>query len=186
MSNVTNEGFSVGQKNCFVCRLAYQELVGGVLNMRTSHFQRLNGYSNLYWGWGAEDDDMAYRWVYVCVQTSLTHVHHIMQSDTALHCQTLPKLACVRASVRACMFVLACNVSKLLIIPSSSSSSSYSHFYMGSMYDDIRLHVAWSHTSSADSPFSFISSLTLSNHFRLVFSLVLLPYTFISITLPSL
>jgi len=41
--------------------LAYEELVGGVLNMRTEHFQRVNGYSNLYWGWGAEDDDMAYR-----------------------------------------------------------------------------------------------------------------------------
>ena len=44
-----------------VYRLAYEELVGGVLNMRTEHFQRVNGYSNLYWGWGAEDDDMAYR-----------------------------------------------------------------------------------------------------------------------------
>ena len=43
------------------CRLAYEELVGGVLNMRTEHFQRVNGYSNLYWGWGAEDDDMAFR-----------------------------------------------------------------------------------------------------------------------------
>ena len=28
-----------------------------------------------------------------------------------------------------------------------------SHFYVGSMYDDIRLHVARSYTSSADSPF---------------------------------
>ena len=28
----------------------------------------------------------------------------------------------------------------------------YSHFYVGSMFDDIRLHVARSHTSSADSP----------------------------------
>ena len=42
-------------------RLAYSELVGGVLTVRTDHFQLLNGYSNLYWGWGAEDDDMAYR-----------------------------------------------------------------------------------------------------------------------------
>ncbi len=44
-----------------VGRLAYEELVGGVLSMRTEHFLRVNGYSNLYWGWGAEDDDMAFR-----------------------------------------------------------------------------------------------------------------------------
>ena len=50
---------------------------------------------------------------------------------------------------------------------SSSSSSSHSHFYVGSMYDDIRLHVAWSCTSSADSPFSLISPLTLSYHILL-------------------
>lgn len=42
-------------------RLAYGYLVGGVLNMRVEHFQKVNGYSNMYWGWGAEDDDMAYR-----------------------------------------------------------------------------------------------------------------------------
>ncbi|CAH1799029.1 unnamed protein product [Owenia fusiformis] len=46
-------------------KLAYDELVGGVLNMRTEHFLRVNGYSNLYWGWGAEDDDMAYRIMHV-------------------------------------------------------------------------------------------------------------------------
>ncbi|XP_025096876.1 beta-1,4-N-acetylgalactosaminyltransferase bre-4-like [Pomacea canaliculata] len=39
-------------------RLAYQMLVGGVLNMRMEHYQLVNGYSNMYWGWGAEDDDM--------------------------------------------------------------------------------------------------------------------------------
>ena len=37
-----------------------------------------------------------------------------------------------------------------------SSSSSYSNFYVGSTYDDIHLHVACLHTSSADSPFSLI------------------------------
>ncbi|XP_064629666.1 beta-1,4-galactosyltransferase 4-like [Lineus longissimus] len=46
-------------------KLAYPELVGGVLNMRTEHFERANGYSNLYWGWGAEDDDMAYRILHI-------------------------------------------------------------------------------------------------------------------------
>ena len=40
----------------------------------------------------------------------------------------------------------------------SSSSPPSSHSpYVGSMYDDIRLHVARSYTSSADSPFSLIS-----------------------------
>ena len=53
---------------------------------------------------------------------------------------------------------------------SSSSPSSYSHFYVGSMYDDIRLHVEPSYTSSADSPFSLISSFTLSNHLLLSMS----------------
>ncbi|XP_074662411.1 beta-1,4-galactosyltransferase 4-like [Tubulanus polymorphus] len=46
-------------------KLAYPELVGGVLVMRSEHFQRVNGYSNMYWGWGAEDDDMAYRIMHV-------------------------------------------------------------------------------------------------------------------------
>ena len=47
----------------------------------------------------------------------------------------------------------------------SSSSSYYSHFYVGSMFDDVPEYVARSDNSSPDSPFSFISpplSLSLS------------------------
>ena len=60
-----------------------------------------------------------------------------------------------------------------------TSSSSYSDFYMGSMYDDILcLHVARSYTSSAYSPFSLIASSlrysslpsTLYFHFHLLSS----------------
>ena len=65
----------------------------------------------------------------------------------------------------------------------SSSPSSESQFYVGSMYDDIRLHVARSYTSSANSPFSLMSSFTLSNHLLLGLPLFLLPCTFITIAL---
>jgi hypothetical protein len=39
--------------------------VGGVFAIQTEHFIRVNGYSNMYWGWGAEDDDMAKRLLHV-------------------------------------------------------------------------------------------------------------------------
>ncbi|CAL4078665.1 unnamed protein product, partial [Meganyctiphanes norvegica] len=42
-------------------KLPYFLLVGGVLSVQGQHFFLLNGYSNMYWGWGGEDDDMGYR-----------------------------------------------------------------------------------------------------------------------------
>ena len=57
------------------------------------------------------------------------------------------------------------------------------HFYVGSMHDETRLHVARSYTSSADSPFFLMSSFTLSNHLLLGLPLFLLPCTFITIAL---
>ena len=32
--------------------------VGGCLAMLTPHYKILNGFSNRFWGWGGEDDDM--------------------------------------------------------------------------------------------------------------------------------
>jgi predicted glycosyltransferase involved in capsule biosynthesis len=29
--------------------------------MSAEHFQLVNGYSNMFWGWGGEDDDMSMR-----------------------------------------------------------------------------------------------------------------------------
>ena len=34
----------------------YELLVGGVLCIKPEIFERINGFSNEYWSWGAEDD----------------------------------------------------------------------------------------------------------------------------------
>ena len=34
---------------------------GGVTMLKPEQYIKANGYSNLYWGWGKEDDDMAFR-----------------------------------------------------------------------------------------------------------------------------
>lgn len=39
----------------------YPLFFGGVSAVRKEHMLSVNGFSNKYWGWGAEDDDMAYR-----------------------------------------------------------------------------------------------------------------------------
>ena len=40
----------------------YKELVGGVLAMKPHHYMKANGFSNSFWGWGGEDDDMERRY----------------------------------------------------------------------------------------------------------------------------
>lgn len=39
-------------------RLWYKEIVGGVLAISMDDYRAVNGYSNMYWAWGGEDDDM--------------------------------------------------------------------------------------------------------------------------------
>jgi len=39
----------------------YEFLIGGVLLVTFDVYKSLNGFSNLYWGWGGEDDDLALR-----------------------------------------------------------------------------------------------------------------------------
>ncbi|XP_037513471.1 beta-1,4-N-acetylgalactosaminyltransferase bre-4 [Rhipicephalus sanguineus] len=39
----------------------YAQFFGGVSAVNKEQMLRVNGYSNKYWGWGAEDDDMSHR-----------------------------------------------------------------------------------------------------------------------------
>ncbi|CAF3349864.1 unnamed protein product [Rotaria socialis] len=56
----------------------YSFLVGGVLAMRPETFIRLNGYSNRYFNWGGEDDDMGLRFLSkdICVQRPTTGYYY--------------------------------------------------------------------------------------------------------------
>lgn len=45
----------------FNYRLPYFSIFGGITSLSTDHMVALNGYSNQYWGWGGEDDDMYQR-----------------------------------------------------------------------------------------------------------------------------
>jgi beta-1,4-galactosyltransferase 3 len=45
----------------FQYALPYEDNSGGVLAMTREQYSKCNGYSNSYWGWGGEDDDMTSR-----------------------------------------------------------------------------------------------------------------------------
>ncbi|MCP9260480.1 Beta-1,4-N-acetylgalactosaminyltransferase bre-4 [Dirofilaria immitis] len=42
-------------------KLPYGSIFGGVCAIRTEQFLKINGFSNSYWGWGGEDDDLSLR-----------------------------------------------------------------------------------------------------------------------------
>ena len=77
-----------------------------------------------------------------------------------------------------CCCILRCSQRRT----TPSSSLSLSHFYVGSIWDDSRLHATRSYTSP-DSPFSLRSSFTQSARLFFGLPLLQLPCTSIPITL---
>ncbi|XP_052077943.1 beta-1,4-galactosyltransferase 6-like [Mytilus californianus] len=42
----------------FGYRLLYEELAGGIITFSKEQFEKINGFSNQFFGWGGEDDDL--------------------------------------------------------------------------------------------------------------------------------
>lgn len=42
-------------------RLPYQKIFGGAVALTEDHFRKTRGFSNRFFGWGGEDDDMYLR-----------------------------------------------------------------------------------------------------------------------------
>jgi len=81
----------------FSWSLPYDGYFGGVTLFDKESFLKINGYSNEYWGWGAEDDDVLHRCVLMEVDTfrkqckykSLSHDRNI---DRNLYHQNVMRL----------------------------------------------------------------------------------------------
>lgn len=84
----------------FGYKLPYNELFGGVTVFNRESFLKINGYSNEYWGWGGEDDDVYKRCKIMKIETrrkngkyfSLPHERKI---DRNLHQANVKRLASV-------------------------------------------------------------------------------------------
>ena len=53
---VTYHASTYNGKKC-----VYSEIFGGATVMTVEQLAAVNGYSNMYWGWGGEDDDLSSR-----------------------------------------------------------------------------------------------------------------------------
>lgn len=89
----------------FGYKLPYNGYFGGVTLFDKHSFKKINGFSNEYWGWGAEDDDLLFRCLVSGVTTarrrgrykSLDHERFI---EKDLYTRNLHKLQEIRNSTK--------------------------------------------------------------------------------------
>jgi hypothetical protein len=55
--------------------IPFDSYFGGMTLFPSDVFKKINGFSNLYWGWGFEDDDLRYR----CVKNNIPFANHLTE-----------------------------------------------------------------------------------------------------------
>jgi hypothetical protein len=55
--------------------IPFESYFGGMTIFPSNTFKEINGFSNLYWGWGFEDDDLRYR----CVKNNIPFEKHLIE-----------------------------------------------------------------------------------------------------------
>lgn len=86
----------------FGYKMPYSEYFGGVTLFNNEDFTTVNGYSNFFWGWGGEDDEMYKRCVETvgvdrreCTFKSLPHARKI---DHSLHQKNIDRVSQTRSA----------------------------------------------------------------------------------------
>ncbi|XP_049421279.1 beta-1,4-galactosyltransferase 2-like [Epinephelus fuscoguttatus] len=79
----------------FNFELPYKTIFGGVIALSKEHFFKINGFSNTYWGWGGEDDDMYKRIIHRGMSISrpdmVTGKYRMVKHDRDLHNELNPQ-----------------------------------------------------------------------------------------------
>ncbi|KAF7242060.1 hypothetical protein EG68_10770 [Paragonimus skrjabini miyazakii] len=98
-------------------RLNYRSLIGGVLKMSNAHFVDVNGFSNLYWDWGQEDDDMEKR-------LNAKHIRYVHMNSSIARYMTMSHTKQPRRSIQLHLHLL--RTSRLRMASDGLSSLKYS------------------------------------------------------------
>uniref|UniRef100_A0A3B5LCN3 Beta-1,4-galactosyltransferase n=1 Tax=Xiphophorus couchianus TaxID=32473 RepID=A0A3B5LCN3_9TELE len=75
--------------------LPYATIFGGVSALSKQQFLKVNGFSNTFWGWGGEDDDMSqrisYRRMFISRPDSVTGRYKMIQHERDSHNDPNPR-----------------------------------------------------------------------------------------------